>query len=67
MKAMSPEAPIKTCEQIKELISIDTLKTIQLLGFNYKAAIGEPLTQLCANAILAQSRTSQNIVGKKKK
>lgn len=21
------------------------------LGFNYKAAIGEPLTQLCANAI----------------
>lgn len=38
-------------EQIKELISIDTLKTMQLLGFNYKAAIGEPLTQICANAI----------------
>jgi len=67
LKAMSPEAPIKTCEQIKELISIDTLKTIQLLGFNYKAAIGGPLTQLCVNAILAQSRTSQNIAGKKKK
>lgn len=30
---------------------IDTLKSMQLLGFNYKAAIGEPLTQLCANAI----------------
>ena len=29
----------------------DTLKSMQLLGFNYKAAIGEPLTQLCANAI----------------
>lgn len=38
-------------EQIKELISVDTLKSMQLLGFNYKAAIGEPLTQLCANAI----------------
>jgi archaellum component FlaC len=38
-------------EQLKELISIDTLKTMQLLGFNYKAAIGEPLTILCANAI----------------
>ena len=38
-------------EQIKELISVDTLKTMQLLGFNYKAAIGEPLTQICANAI----------------
>lgn len=38
-------------EQIKELISVDTLKTMQLLGFNYKDAIGEPLTKLCANAI----------------
>ena len=38
-------------EQIKELISVDTLKTMQLLGFNYKEAIGEPLTKLCANAI----------------
>lgn len=24
---------------------------MQLLGFNYKAAIGEPLTELCANKI----------------
>ena len=38
-------------EQLKELINMDTLKTMQLLGFNYKAAIGEPLTVLCANAI----------------
>ena len=43
--------PINTLEQIQELISIDTLKAMQLLGFNYKAAIGEPLTQLCADAI----------------
>ena len=38
-------------EQVKEFISVDTLKTMQLLGFNYKAAIGEPLTILCADAI----------------
>lgn len=44
-------AQAESYEQIKELISIDTLKTMQLLGFNYKAAIGEPLTQICANAI----------------
>ena len=44
-------AQVESYEQIKELISIDTLKTMQLLGFNYKAAIGEPLTQICANAI----------------
>ena len=35
---MSPNAPIETFEQMKELISVDTLKAIQLLGFNYKAA-----------------------------
>ena len=44
-------AQVKSYEQIKELISVDTLKTMQLLGFNYKAAIGDPLTQICANAI----------------
>ena len=41
-------------KQIKELISIDTLKTMQLLGFNYKAAIGEPLTILLKNFILSK-------------
>lgn len=45
------EIQVQGYEQIKELISVDTLKSMQLLGFNYKAAIGEPLTQLCANAI----------------
>lgn len=44
-------AQVEGYEQIKELISVDTLKTMQLLGFNYKVAIGEPLTQICANAI----------------
>ena len=49
-------------EQIKELISVDTLKTMQLLGFNYKAAIGEPLTQICAKAItsLGDKSTTSN-------
>ena len=42
---------IESYNKFKELISVDTLKTMQLLGFNYKAAIGEPLTHLCAEAI----------------
>ena len=42
---------VESYEQLKELISVDTLNTMQLLGFNYKAAIGEPLTEICANAI----------------
>lgn len=51
VKSFSPDTNIEGFEAIKDLISVDTLKTMQLLGFNYKAAIGEPLTQLCANAI----------------
>lgn len=51
-KVRSPQSEnIESLEQLKELISVDTLKTMQLLGFNYKAAIGEPLTKLCADAI----------------
>jgi archaellum component FlaC len=58
-------------EQLKELINIDVLKTMQLLGFNYKAAIGEPLTELCANAISSlgkkriQSTNNMNLHRKK--
>lgn len=51
LKEISPATPIDSFEKFQELISIDTLKAMQLLGFNYKAAIGEPLTELCANAI----------------
>lgn len=45
---------VKSYEQIKELISVDTLKTMQLLGFNYKAAIGAPLTLLLQRLILSK-------------
>ena len=51
LKEISPSVPYESFEKFQELISIDTLKAMQLLGFNYKAAIGEPLTELCANAI----------------
>lgn len=51
LKTMSPGTDVSSFEAFKDLISVDTLKTMQLLGFNYKAAIGEPLTQICANAI----------------
>src|SRR5699024_8427718 len=34
-----------------ELIQVDTLRTMQLLGFNYREAIGKPLTDLVANSI----------------
>ena len=48
------EKQVESYEQIKALISVDTLKTMQLLGFNYKAAIGEPLTLMLKNFILSK-------------
>lgn len=45
---------VESYEQIKALISVDTLKTMQLLGFNYKVAIGEPLTLMLKNFILSK-------------
>lgn len=50
-KQAAAKASIDAVESIKNLVSKDVLKTMQLLGFNYKAAIGEPLTQICAKAI----------------
>jgi hypothetical protein len=53
IKDMSPEIDIESFKKFKDLISVDTLKSMQLLGFNYKKAIGEPLTELCASKISA--------------
>ncbi|MGV2875850.1 hypothetical protein ROU88_08135 [Macrococcus capreoli] len=38
-------------EKLINLIQKDTLKTMQLLGVNYKKAIGEPVTELVASKI----------------
>lgn len=45
------EEQVDDLKPLKELINVDTLKTMQLLGFNYKDAIGIPLTKICAKAI----------------
>jgi hypothetical protein len=39
-------------EAIKKLVSVEMLTVLQLVGFNFKAAIGEPLTQLVEGLIL---------------
>ncbi|HEM6181978.1 TPA: hypothetical protein U2C07_001349 [Streptococcus suis] len=52
-------------QQMAELLNKDTLKTMQLLGFNYREAIGEPLTEVCANTI--KSKLGNFSKAKKKK
>lgn len=57
---------VESYEQIKELISVDTLKTMQLLGFNYKAAIGEPLTLMLKNFILSKVAEPDSLIALQK-
>lgn len=42
-------------EIVTSLLSKETFNILQLLGFNFKQAIGEPLTQLVRDAIISQS------------
>ena len=44
-------------DAIKSLLSKETLKVIQLIGFDYREAIGVPLTRLCANVIQNMANT----------
>lgn len=48
------EDQIETFNSMINLINKDLLKSMQLLGFNYKEAIGIPLTLACSNFILAK-------------
>ncbi|MDW7798616.1 hypothetical protein SCQ32_04120 [Streptococcus canis] len=58
----SASEQIASYNQFKELIDVDTLKTMQLLGFNYKEAIGEPLTLMMKNFILSKMISPNNDV-----
>lgn len=60
LNEMVPAVDIAALTQLKGLVNVDTLKAMQLLGFNFKAAIGDPLTTLCAQAILSKSTSKTN-------
>lgn len=57
-------------EPIKKLVSVEMLTVLQLVGFNFKAAIGEPLTQVVEGLILqlapGQPRARQKQPGKQR-
>lgn len=69
LNAFSPQDP-KTQDTMKvviELLNKDTLKTMQLLGFNYKEAIGEPLTEVCSTAIKSKLKSKNGQRSKSKR
>jgi len=43
----------QSMEVIKPLLSIESVNVLQLLGFNFRRAVGEPLTEVVQRAILA--------------
>lgn len=51
---------LKEVEGLVELLDADTLKTLQLIGFNYKKAIGEPLTKITSEYINNKFQDSQH-------
>jgi tape measure domain-containing protein len=42
-------------ERLKPLLSAQTVKILQLIGFNFKRALGEPLTELIAKLIASKA------------
>lgn len=60
LQKFSPTLGGDELNNIISLISVDTLRAMQLLGFNYKAAIGEPLTKLCADKISSLGKRNNN-------
>ena len=61
LQKFSPTLGGDELNNIISLISVDTLRAMQLLGFNYKAAIGEPLTKLCADKISSAQRCGRRL------
>jgi hypothetical protein len=45
----------KTLDVLTSILSVETLTVLQLLGFNFKQAIGEPLTQLLRQFIASKT------------
>lgn len=50
----------KSIDTLIKLLNKDTLKTMQLIGFNYKDAIGIPLTEACSNIITSKLNPKKN-------
>lgn len=44
---------------LEPLLSVETVNVLQLLGFNFRRAIGEPLTALVEKQILSRAKASE--------
>lgn len=51
----NPDGPKAIIDLLKPILSVETITVLQLLGFNFKRAIGEPLTDLVAQLIATKA------------
>lgn len=51
ISSLMPEENREQLEQVKKVLTVETLTIMQLIGFNYKKALGEPLTILLKKTI----------------
>lgn len=54
-QGIDPDTAQEVVDALSPLVSVETLTILQLVGFNFKKAIGEPLTELVAQAITARA------------
>lgn len=54
----SDEKLHSTIEGLQAVLSVETLTVLQLIGFNFRRAIGEPLTQVVAELIKSRATPS---------
>lgn len=48
-------------QAVESILSTEVVTVLQLLGFNFKQAIGEPLTELLRNSITSQAQTNPDL------
>lgn len=61
MAASNSPVPEDVLSVVEKLLSVESLKVLQLLGFNFKEAIGAPLTDLLARAIAGAGPASKEL------
>jgi hypothetical protein len=55
-RGQSPSAARAMVDQLQPLLSVETVKIMQIIGFNFRKAIGEPLTELLRLLIMSKSQ-----------
>ncbi|WP_091226800.1 hypothetical protein [Microbacterium sp. 3J1] len=55
------EKVLENLDLLKPILSVETVNVMQLLGFNFRRAIGEPLTDLVAHLIASRASSTDEV------